>query len=135
MILRKYGTTVQSVELNFDAKALTEIGFRRDRATSMEAEAFEAEWERLEERTVAPRTEGIVQHEVEQALLDEMEAEITSWMGELGEGEALFVESEATDYPKTRHSTRKIVEGGENRLHFSAWVEPPLRLSRVRKAG
>lgn len=135
MILRRYGTTVQSVELNFDAKALSEIGFRRDRATSMEAEAFEAGWERLEERAFAPRAQGPVQHEVEQALLDEMEAEITEWIGELGDGEALFVESEATDYPKTRHESKKIVEAGENRLHFSGWVEPPLRLSRVRKAG
>lgn len=135
MILRKYGNTVQSVELNFDAKALSEIGFRRDRATSMEAEAFEAGWERLEERAFAPRTEGMVQHEVEQALLDEMEAEITSWIGEIGDGEALFVESEAADYPKTRHQSKKIVEDGQNRLHFSAWVEPPLRISRVRKAG
>lgn len=135
MILRKYGNTVQSVELNFDAKALSEIGFRRDRATSFGAEAFEADWERLEERAFAPRAEGIVQHEVEQALLDEMEAEITGWIGELGDGEALFVESEGTDSPKTRHESKTIVEAGENRLHFSAWVEPPLRISRVRKAG
>jgi hypothetical protein len=134
MILRRYGTSVQSVELNFDARALTEIGFRRDRVTSMEAAAFEADWERLEEREFAARTEGMVQQEVEQALLDEMEAGITGWIGELGEGEALLVESEGTDYPKTRHASKTIVEAGENRLHFSAWVEPPLRLSRVRKA-
>ncbi len=135
MILRKYGTTVQSVELNFDAKALNEIGFRRDRATSMDTEAFEAEWERQEEREFAPRAEGLVQHEVEQALLDEMESEIRAWMADLQEGEALYVESDAADYPKTRHDTRTIVEAGENRLYFSAWVEPPLRMSRVRKAG
>lgn len=135
MILRRYGNTVQSVELNFDAKALNEIGFRRDRVTSMDTEAFESSWERIEEREFAPRTEGSVQHEVEQALLDEMEAEITSWTDELDEGEALYVESEAPDFPKTRHVSKKVVEAGENRLHFSAWVEPPLRLSRVRKAG
>ena len=135
MILRKYGTSVQSVEIDFDAKALNEIGFRRDRVISMDTAAFESGWERVEEREFAPRSEGRIQHEVEQALLDEMEAEITAWIGELAEGEALFVESEAPDYPKTRHSSKTIVDAGENRLHFSAWVEPPLRLSRVRKAG
>ena len=34
MILRRYGTTMQSVETNFDSKAFTEIGFRRDHAFS-----------------------------------------------------------------------------------------------------
>jgi hypothetical protein len=29
MILRRYGSTFQEVEPNFDARALTEIGFRR----------------------------------------------------------------------------------------------------------
>jgi hypothetical protein len=135
MILRRYGTSVHSVELNFDAKAIHEIGFRRDRKTSIPTEAFEAEWERLEERDFAARAEGAVQADVEQEMLRDMEAGITEWLATLEEGEALYVESEGADFPKTRHSSKKIVEAGENRLHFSAWVEPPLRVSRVRKAG
>jgi hypothetical protein len=135
MILRRYGTSVESVELNFDAKALNEIGFRRDRRTSIEAETFDAEWQRLEEREFAARSEGAVQSEVEQALLEEMESGIREWLASLDDGEALYIESDAADSPKTRHESKKIVEGGQNRLHFSAWVEPPLRVSRVRKAG
>lgn len=135
MILRRYGSSVHSVELNFDARAINEIGFRRDRETSIPTETFESEWERLEERHFAARAEGPVQADVEQELLDDMAAGITEWLGTLEEGEALYVESEGADFPKTRQSSKKIVEAGENRLHFSAWVEPPLRLSRVRKAG
>lgn len=135
MILRRYGTSVESVELNFDANALNEIGFRRDRKTSIETETFEEEWDRLEEREFAARSEGSVQAEVEEALLNQMESGISEWLASLDEGEALYIESEGADYPKTRHESKKIVERGENRLHFSAWVEPPLRVSRVRKSG
>ena len=35
MILRRYGRSVQSVEPNFDSKALTEIGFRRNQALTI----------------------------------------------------------------------------------------------------
>ena len=37
MIFRLYGNTYHSVELNFDSKALNEIGFRRDKADSIPA--------------------------------------------------------------------------------------------------
>jgi hypothetical protein len=134
MILRTYGTTVQSVELNFDSKALNEIGFRRDRQTSIPVEEFEAGWETVEEREFAPRAEGSVQDETEQELLAAMEEPIRAWLEELEEGEALFVLNGDRDYPKTRHSSKVVVERGENRLHFTAWVEPALRLARVRKA-
>jgi len=40
MILLRYGTTIQSVEPNFDSKAFTEIGFRRDRGYSSLASDF-----------------------------------------------------------------------------------------------
>ena len=47
MILRRYGTTIQSVEVNFDSKAFTEIGFRRVHAFSASAEDFLAGHERV----------------------------------------------------------------------------------------
>lgn len=135
MILRRYGTTVHSVELNFDSKALNEIGFRRDRETSIDEAEFEAGWETVEEREMAPTSEGPVQDEADQALLDSMKAEIQAWLGELGEDEALLVLNGNDDYPKTRHKSKVVVERGENRLHFTGWVEPPLRMARVRKTG
>lgn len=134
MILRRYGSSMHSVELNFDSKALTEIGFRRADGTSIPVERFREEWERVEERAFACTAEGPVQDETEQDLLDLMEGEILEWLEGFPEGDVLVVESESgVDHPKTRHRSSVIVERGENRLHFKAWVEPPLRLARYRR--
>ena len=40
MILRRYGTSYQSVDLNFDSKALNEVGFRRNHERSIAVEDF-----------------------------------------------------------------------------------------------
>ncbi|MDT8341360.1 MAG: hypothetical protein RQ751_07585 [Longimicrobiales bacterium] len=133
MILRRYGSTLHSVELNFDSKALNEIGFRRDHALSVPEGDFEARYRRVEVRDFAPRDEGWVQDETERALLDHLEREIRRLEADLEEGEVLVVENrQGVDHPKSRHATRVVVQGVENRLHFSAWVEPPLRLGRYR---
>ena len=42
MIYRQYGTAYHSVELNFDSKALNEIGFRRDREATLPTEELDA---------------------------------------------------------------------------------------------
>ncbi|MEJ2539712.1 MAG: hypothetical protein P8188_07055 [Gemmatimonadota bacterium] len=134
MILRRYGSALQSVEMNFDSKALNEIGFRRDRGTSIPVDEFESEWITVETRELAPTAEGTVQDQTQQELLDAMEEEIRDWLGELDEGEAILVENENDDYPKLRDDSKVVLERGQNRLHFFSRVEPPLRLSRVRKA-
>lgn len=134
MIVRRYGSSVQSVELNFDSRALTEIGFRRDHEWSLPTEEFDQGWEKVEEHALEARAEGDVQDATEQDLLKQLEARIAELEGALAEGEVLRVESEqGKDYPKTHHSTRTIVVEGENRLHFTGWVEPPLRLARYRR--
>ena len=69
MILKRYGTALHSVELNFDSKALNEIGFRRDREFSISVEEWEAEWEKVEEHSFAGRHEGPVQDESEAEML------------------------------------------------------------------
>ncbi len=136
MIVRRYGSTVQSVELNFDSRAMTEIGFRRDQAWSVPTDEFEAGWERVQGFELEARSEGDVQDQTEQALLDQLEVRMRELEAELGEGELLVIESEqGKDYPKTRHQTRTTVVEGENRLHFQGWVEPPLRVARFRKRG
>lgn len=127
---------MHSVDLNFDSRALTEIGFRRDREWSEPTEDFEAGWERVEGHDLDARSEGDVQDETERTLLDEIEARVRELDAGLAEGEVLVVESEqGTDWPKTRHSTRTVVVEGENRLHFTGWVEPPLRIARFRRRG
>lgn len=135
MIFKRYGAAVQSVELNFDSKALNEIGFRRDHQVSVPTEEFQSGWTKVTEHSFAPTAEGFVQDETEQAMLDEMETAIQGLLAGLNDGEALYVENEqGVDYPKTRHQQKTIVVGHENKLQFLARVEPALRIGVYRKA-
>lgn len=136
MILRRYGTSVQSVDINFDSKALTEVGFRRNHERSEPADAFVAGWERVRGHELGGEAEGNVQGEVEQRLLEDMEAELLRLEAELGPEEVLLVESEqGADYPKTRTQTRTVAHEGQNRLHFKTVVSPPLRVAVYRRRG
>ena len=134
MILRRYGNSYHSVDLNFDSKALTEIGFRKNGDHSEPSDEFAAAWERARGHDLVATSEGSVQDEVEQKLLKDLEAQIRDLAKQLGAGETLVIESEqGTDYPKTRTQTRTIVVEGENKLHFTTTVHPPLRVGVYRK--
>lgn len=135
MILRRYGTTVQSVDLNFDPHALSEVGFRRDHSFSMGAEEFEDAYEKVEERELAATAESLVQDEAETALLDELEELVRALESDLEEDQVLLVENTADDYPKTRDEKKDVIVEGKNRLHFSWRVEPPLRLGIYRRTS
>lgn len=130
MIVRRFGSTVESVEPHFDARALTEIGFRRTGGFSMAAEEFFERYGRGAERELAAETEGGVKDEVEQALLVSLRGQLDEAQAGLGDGEVLLVENESgKDYPKTRDRTRTTVVEGENRRHFTYTVDPPLRVA------
>jgi len=134
MILRRYGSSYHSVDLNFDSKALTEIGFRKDGSHSEPADEFAGAWERVRAEELAATGEGSVQDEVEQKLLADLEGQVRRLQQTVGSGEVLVIESEqGTDYPKTRTQTRTIVVEGENKLHFTTTVHPPLRVGVYRK--
>lgn len=134
MILKRYGNTYHSVEPNFDARALTEIGFRRNRAFSIPAEEFRERYEKLREETVAAQAEGEIHDAVEQELLRRLEGGVAALRQGLQEGEVLVVESlEGDDYPKTRDRKQSVVVDGQNRFYFYWWVEPPLRLGVYRE--
>lgn len=134
MILRRYGNTLQSVDTDFDSKALSEVGFRRNREFSISADEFEETYAEVETHEISAETEGDVQDETQQRLLDEMEAELRALEAKLGEGEVLVVENEqGVDYPKAKDVRKNVIVEGENRLHFSARVEPPLRIGVYRK--
>lgn len=136
MILRRYGNTLQSVDTDFDSKALSEVGFRRDREFSISADEFEETYAEVETHEISAETEGAVQDETQQRLLDEMEAELRALEAKLDEGEVLVVENEqGVDYPKAKDVRKNVIVEGENRLHFSARVEPPLRIGVYRKEG
>jgi hypothetical protein len=130
MIFRRYGTTYESVALNFDSKALNEIGFRRDRAESIPAADFEAAFTREATREIVAEAEGDVQDHTEQLLLDALEDRIETLRGALEEGRILVVENEqGHDWPKTKQRTSNVIVEGENRLHFDYTVAPPIRIS------
>ena len=133
MVFRKYGTSFQSVELNFDSKALNEVGFRRNHQRSIGVDAFRSEHELVETREIVAEAEGDVQDHTEQQLLDKLERAVDALSSSLGEEEVLVIENEqGRDYPKTKQKTSNVILDGENRLHFFYTVAPPLRIARYR---
>ena len=134
MIVRPYGTTVESVEIAFDSNALNESAFRRSHVLLMPAEEFQARYVPAQEYSLTSEAEGHVHSETEQALLDGLEAQIAEIEDVLGEGEVLMVDSQrGVDYPKTRGRQKNVIVEGENRLYFYASVDPPLRMVRYRE--
>ncbi|MEZ4417118.1 MAG: hypothetical protein R3E10_15300 [Gemmatimonadota bacterium] len=133
MILRRYGANLHSVDINFDARAMTEIGFRRNNATSIAADEFEDRYVRDELIELDAHAEGDVQDEAEQSVLSELRQKLEALDAELPAGHVLVVESEqGNDYPKTRDEKKNVLVDGENRLHFMWRVDPPLRVGRYR---
>ena len=133
MILRRYGNTIQSVETNFDSKAFTEIGFRRDHAYSGSTDDFLARHERISEHVLEAESDGDVQDEVESAMLQQLADQLMKLDAELTDDEFVVVESEqGQDYPKTRTQQKNVIVDGENRLHFYSTVSPPLRVAVFR---
>jgi hypothetical protein len=129
MIVRRYGTTVQSVDPNFDSRAMNEIGFQKNGAWSKSWEEFQSEYQRTGGRELTCKAEGNVQHEVEDRALCDLRDQLKELDQTLGSGEVLLIESEAgKDYPKTREKQRTTVVGAENRLHFERTIDPPLRV-------
>ncbi len=133
MILKKYGNSLHSVDINFDARAMTEIGFRRNHETSITVEEFEDRYTRDEVVELTAEVDGAVQDETEVAVLAALQEQVEALDAKLEAGEVLVVESEqGNDYPKTRDDKRSVAEGGDTRLHFVWRIDPPLRLGRYR---
>ncbi|HEX6134893.1 MAG TPA: hypothetical protein VFZ24_13085 [Longimicrobiales bacterium] len=134
MIAKRYGTKVQSVKPNFDARAMNEIGFQRDNEWSEPAEEFFETYEKVETHELTAAAEGDVQGAAEEKLLESLESQLLAVAKTVGDGGVLLVESEqGVDYPKTRHTQTTQVVGSENRLYFRFTVEPPLRVAVYRK--
>ncbi|MDP2958669.1 MAG: hypothetical protein Q8N53_19750 [Longimicrobiales bacterium] len=134
MIFKRYGTSYQSVDPNFDSKALNEIGFRRDQEMVVPVAEFEAGYENVTTHELAAEAEGPVQDHTEQLLLDRLEASLLELEAGLESDHVLvFGNGDGTDYPKTRQAVRNVIVEGENRLHFTYTVGPPLRMGVYRK--
>lgn len=130
MIFRRFGTSYQSVEMDFDAKALNEIAFRRNREQSIPVDEFDSSYETVETVELAVEAEGPVQYKAQQDMLDELQARVEALFDGLAEGGVLVVENkQGHDYPKPRQHTKNVIEEGENRLYFEYSMSPPLRIS------
>lgn len=134
MLLRRYGSKIQSVEPNFDPNALTEIGFTRTSDLSTTADDFEEEYEKVSSHEITGRTEGGVKTEVEGELCRHLERSLMETVESLEPGEVLLVENKAgEDHPKMRDKTTGVVVAGENRFHFEYTVDPPIRVGVYRR--
>ena len=67
MILKRYGKSFESVDPNFESKALNEIGFRRDRELVLPAEEFEVRYELETRHELRASAEGPVQDHTRRA--------------------------------------------------------------------
>jgi hypothetical protein len=135
MIFRRYGNAYQSVELNFDSKALNEIGFRRDRVESIPAEELDA-FEKKTTHELVAEAEGSVQDETETLLLERLSEQLLAIDRNLAPNEVLVVENDqGNDWPKTKQKTTNVIVGGENKLHFTYTMGPPLRATVWRRPG
>jgi len=135
-IFRRYGTTYQSVDVNFDALALNEIGFRRNREESVLLEVFDGAFQKIQSHELIAETEGEVQSQTEQLLLERLKVQVDQLSADLGESDVLVVENEqGHDWPKTKQKTSNVIVEGENRLRFRYSIDPPLRISVLRRPG
>ena len=130
MMFRRYGTSFQSVDLNFDSKALNEVGFRRNHQESIPSEDFETGFPKLSTHELLAEAEGDVQDHTEQVLLDRLQEQGEKLIEGLSDGEFLVIENEqGHDYPKTRQQTSNVIVEGENKLHFDYTIAPALRVA------
>lgn len=130
MIYKRYGTSYHSVDVDFKAEALNEIGFRRNRQESFPADELDERYRHLKTVELTAEAAGAVQNDTEQLLLDRLKEKLDAALGEAPEGGIAVVENESGhDYPRTRQETKTVVERGENKLHFSYTMSPALRVA------
>lgn len=136
MIFRRYGASYQSVDMDFDAKALNEFAFHRNRQQSIPVHDFDPSYKTVETAELSESAEGSVQYEVLQSMLDKVRAGIEQILARLEPGQVLVIDNEqGHDYPKPRQHTSNVIEEGENRLHFEYTMHPPLRVSVRQPTG
>ena len=124
------------MDLNFESKALNEVGFRRNHEHSIAVEDFDGSYVLGATHELQTEARGDVQDHTEQRLLDRLREQIEALLAELGDGEVLVVENEqGHDYPKTRQQTDNVIVEGENRLHFTYTIAPLLRMAVYRLTG
>ena len=129
MILRRYGTSYQSVDTNFNPSAMTEIGFRQNRDFSISVDDFEGSYTLVESQDLVAEADAEVQNVAEAKVLDDLNAALQGVVAGLGEGQVVVILNGRDDHPKTRERKEPVIIEGENRLHFHWWIDPPLKVA------
>jgi len=86
MILRRYGSSYQSVDLNFDSKALNEVGFRRNHEHSTPVDEFDGSYVLDATHELQAEAQGDVQDHTEQELLNLLREQIEALLGDSAMG-------------------------------------------------
>ena len=134
MILRRYGNTIQSVNPNFDPRAMTEVSFTRSGELTINANEFAERYEREDGRELTAAADGDVQDEVEGAVLEQLEQQLDQLDRETAGDRVLLIENQpGKDQAKTRSvQTTRVVQGA-NRFHFEFSIDPPLKVGIYRR--
>ncbi len=133
MIFRRYGSWYHSVRMNFNPNALNEVGLQRDMVARLSPNQLEEAYALEREVDLDSKAEGDVQKRVEAELLAKLESKVRDLAAELPEGSVLVVRSDSRSWPKSRERRETLAKGGEGRLRFHRWIEPPLRLAVYRR--
>ncbi len=116
---------------NFDPRALTEVGFRRDGRSSLSVEQMTEGYEEVHRRELRAQATGSNLHDAEQRVVREMEAQVLEMVAGLGPEEVLVIDNKpGVDHPKSHHERTNSVEGGWG---YRVWVEPPLKMNVLRR--
>ena len=99
-------------------------------------EVFAGAFQKIQSHELIAETEGEVQSQTEQLLLERLKVQVDELSVDLGESDVLVVENEqGHDWPKTMQKSSNVIVEGENRLRFRYSIDPPLRISVLRRPG
>ena len=128
-IVRRYGKRVETVEPDFRAEAMTEVGFRRTREKRWALDEFLDEYSMVRQVEITAEATDEIQERAEKRMLRSLGDKLQGIMDALKPDEVLSVESEVgRDYPRTRYE--RSSKGGQD---FTYTLDRPLRVGIFRK--
>lgn len=128
-IVRRYGKRVETVEPDFRAEAMTEVGFRRTGEAKWALDEFLDQYAMVRQVDLTAEATDEVQERAEKGMLQSLADKLQGILDALKPDEVLSVESEVgRDYPRTRYD--RSSKGGQE---FTYSLDRPLRLGIFRK--
>lgn len=128
-MVRRFGKRVETVEPDFRAEAMTEVGFRRTGERKWALDEFLDEYAMVRGVEITAEATDEVQERAEKAMLQSLRDKLQGIIDALQPHEVLSVESEVGhDYPRTRYE--RSSKGGQE---FTYSLDRPLRVGIFRK--